>query len=119
MLGGQDDDDRHANPIAVLALVVLAPLARRCCRWRCRSREFEADRSGADLIGNGEPLAGALLKLEEAARAIPMAVQPAQASKYNVTPLTGRRVQYAHVFMTHPPTSERVVRLRARQALPG
>ncbi|MEO7442050.1 MAG: M48 family metalloprotease, partial [Acidimicrobiales bacterium] len=78
-----------------------------------RSREFEADRTGARLIGDGEPLARALLKLEQGARQIPMNVQPAQAQKYIVNPLTGRKVQFAKLFTTHPPVEERVGRLRA------
>ena len=69
-----------------------------------RSREFEADRTGARLIGDGEPLARALAKLEHGAEAIPMDVDPAQASKYIVNPLTGRKVQFANLFRTHPPT---------------
>ena len=79
-----------------------------------RSREFEADRTGAALIGNGAGLARALEKLEQGARAVPMDVQPAQATKYIVNPLTGRRVSFAKLFLTHPPTSERVARLRSQ-----
>jgi heat shock protein HtpX len=111
--GGRDDDDR-ANPIALLALMILAPLAAALLQMALsRSREFEADRSGARLIGDGEPLARALLKLESAAKQIPMDVQPAQAQKYIVNPLTGRKVQFANLFTTHPATADRVTRLRA------
>ncbi len=111
--GGGDDDD-GVNPIALIALMILAPLAAMLLQMALsRSREFEADRTGARLIGNGEPLASALLKLEQGARRIPMNVQPAQAQKYIVNPLTGRRVQFAKWFTTHPPTEERVARLRA------
>ena len=79
-----------------------------------RSREYEADRTGARLIGDGEPLARALAKLEQAAKQIPMDVQPAQASLFIVNPLTGRRVNFANMFMTHPPTEDRIRRLRER-----
>jgi heat shock protein HtpX len=79
-----------------------------------RSREYEADRTGAALIGDGEPLARALLKLESAAKQIPMDVAPAQASLFIVNPLTGRHVNFAGLFMTHPSTEERVQRLRSR-----
>ena len=114
MFGGHGDDDEGANPIALLLTALLAPLAAGLLQMALsRSREFEADRSGARLIGNGEPLARALLKLEQAARQIPMEVQPAQAQKYIVNPLTGRRVQFANLFTTHPPTAERVARLRS------
>jgi len=77
-----------------------------------RSREFEADRTGARLLGTGEPLARALAKLEQGARAVPMAVDPVQAGKYIVNPLTGRKVQFANLFTTHPPMEERIARLR-------
>ncbi len=107
-------DDRGANPLELLALAILAPLAAGLLQMALsRSREFEADRTGARLIGDGEPLARALLKLEQGARRIPMDVQPAQAQKYIVNPLTGRQVNFARLFTTHPTTEERVERLRA------
>ena len=113
MFGGHNDDDEGANPIAILLLAILAPIAAGLLQMALsRSREFEADRSGARLIGDGEPLARALLKLEQAARQIPMDVQPAQAQKYIVNPLTGRRVNFANLFTTHPPTEARVECLR-------
>ena len=115
MFGGSRDDDHGPNPIALIATAMLAPLASGLLQMALsRSREFEADRTGAALIGTGEPLARALEKLEQGARAVPMDVQPAQATKYIVNPLTGRRVSFAKLFLTHPPTAERVARLRSR-----
>lgn len=112
--GGGDDDD-GPNPIALLAGVILAPLAAGILQMAVsRSREYEADRTGARLIGDGEPLARALLKLEQAAKQIPMNVQPAQASLFIVNPLTGRKVNFAGLFTTHPSTADRVQRLRGR-----
>jgi heat shock protein HtpX len=112
--GGGRDNDRNANPFALLAFAILAPLAAALLQMALsRSREFEADRSGARLLGTGEPLARALEKLEQAAKRIPMDVDPAQATAYIVNPLTGREVQFKNLFMTHPPTEERVRRLRA------
>ncbi len=112
MFGGGDDDE-GANPIALLLMALLAPMAAGLLQMALsRSREFEADRTGARLIGDGEPLARALLKLEEGAKRIPMNVQPAQAQKYIVNPLTGRRVQFAKLFSTHPPLEDRIARLR-------
>jgi heat shock protein HtpX len=112
--GGGRDDDNGGNIFGQLALMILAPIAALLIQMALsRSREFEADRTGARLIGNGDPLARALAKLEKGARAIPMAVEPAQASKYIVNPLTGRRVQFAKMFSTHPPLEERISRLRA------
>jgi heat shock protein HtpX len=111
--GGGRDDDNNANPLALLAFSLLAPIAAMVIQMALsRSREYEADRTGARLIGDGEPLARALAKLEQGARAVPMAVDPAQASKYIVNPLTGRRVQFAKLFTTHPPMEDRIARLR-------
>ena len=111
--GGGRDDDSNANPLALLAFSLLAPIAAMVIQMAIsRSREYEADRTGARLIGDGEPLARALAKLEQGARAVPMAVDPAQASKYIVNPLTGRRVQFANLFTTHPPMEDRIARLR-------
>jgi heat shock protein HtpX len=114
--GGGRDDDEGANPIALLALVILAPIAAFLLQAALsRSREFEADRTGARLIGTGEPLARALAKLDAAARRVPMKVDPAQAQKYIINPLTGRKVNFAKLFTTHPPTEERIERLRTRE----
>jgi heat shock protein HtpX len=111
---GGDDDEGGGNPIGLLLIAILAPLAAALLQMALsRSREFEADRTGARLIGDGEPLARALLKLEEGAKRIPMNVQPAQAQKYIVNPLTGRRIQFANLFTTHPSTQDRVARLRS------
>jgi heat shock protein HtpX len=113
MFGGGGGDDDNPNPLAMLAFAILAPVAAMVIQMALsRSREYEADRTGARLIGDGEPLARALAKLEQGAKAIPMAVDPAQASKYIVNPLTGRRVQFANLFTTHPPLEDRIARLR-------
>jgi heat shock protein HtpX len=120
MFGGHRDDDEGGNPIAILLLALLAPMAAGLLQMALsRSREFEADRSGARLVGDGEPLARALLKLDQAARQIPMDVQPAQAQKYIVNPLTGRQVSFANLFTTHPPTADRVERLRQMNPAQG
>jgi heat shock protein HtpX len=114
--GGGRDGDRGGNPFGLLALAILTPVAAGFMQMALsRSREFEADRSGARLIGDGEPLARALEKLELGARRIPMDVNPAQAQAYIVNPLTGREVQFANFFRTHPSTADRVARLRARE----
>jgi len=115
MFGGSDEDS-GGNFIAILALAILAPLAAGLLQMALsRSREFEADRSGARLLHDGEPMARALEKIEASVRAIPMDVDPAQAQKYIVNPLTGRKVQFANLFTTHPPTADRIARLRARE----
>ena len=113
MFGGRDDDE-GGNPIALLATALLAPVAAGILQMALsRSRELEADRTGAELLGTGEPLARALEKLEAYAHRVPMDVAPAQAQAYIVNPLTGRRVSFANLFRTHPTTEERVRRLRS------
>jgi heat shock protein HtpX len=114
MLGG--DNEGGGNIFIVLAVSVLAYLAAMLIQMSLsRSREFEADRSGARLVHDGEPLARALEKIEASVRAIPMNVDPVQAQKYIINPLTGRKVQFANLFSTHPPTAERIARLRQRE----
>ncbi|HEX6424756.1 MAG TPA: zinc metalloprotease HtpX [Acidimicrobiales bacterium] len=109
--GGRDDDN---NPLALLAMAILAPLAAGLLQMALsRSREFEADRTGARLIGDGEPLARALQKLEAGARQIPMDIDPAHASAFIVNPLTGRKMSFGNLWRTHPTTEDRVARLRA------
>jgi heat shock protein HtpX len=113
MFGGSRDDE-GGNPLGLLAMALLAPLAAALLQMAVsRSREFEADRVGASLAGSGEPLARALEKLQLRARQIPMAVHPARASMYIVNPLSGRRVSFASWFSTHPPIEERIARLRS------
>ena len=113
MFGGGRDDDEGGNPLILLLTALLAPLAAGLLQMALsRSREFEADRTGAALLGSGESLASALEKLEVAAKRIPMDINPAQAQAYIVNPLTGRQVKFANLFRTHPTTEERIRRLR-------
>jgi heat shock protein HtpX len=108
--GGRNRDE---NVFGVLAMAILAPLAAGLLQMALsRSREYEADRSGADLIGTGEPLASALLKIEGYARQVPMDVDPAHATAYIINPFTGRKVKFANFYSSHPPTADRVERLR-------
>jgi heat shock protein HtpX len=104
---------RDRNVFGELALIILAPLAAMLLQLALsRSREFEADRSGAELIGTGEPLATALQKLDVYAQRIPADIRPEQAAAYIVNPLRGRRVSFANAFASHPPMEERIARLR-------
>jgi heat shock protein HtpX len=80
-----------------------------------RSREYEADRSGARLIGDGEPLARALAKIETSAKQIPMKIDPAHAQAFIINPLSGQKMQFANLFRTHPPTDDRIARLRSKE----
>src|SRR5918994_6914093 len=114
IFGGGDDDDGGGNIIGLLALAILAPIAAGLIQMALsRSREYQADASGAHLIGEGEPLARALQKIEAAAKRTPMNVNPAEATAYIINPLTGRKVNFANLFSSHPPTEERIARLRS------
>lgn len=100
------------NPFGLLAMAILAPIAAILLQMALsRSREFEADRSGAELIGSGDALARALEKIEAYAKQTPMQVAPEQASAYIINPFTGRQVRFSNLFRTHPPTADRVARL--------
>ena len=113
VFGGGGRDNEGGNVFGALLLAVLAPVAAFVIQMSIsRSREYEADHSGAELLGTGEPLARALEKIEAYAKQVPMNVPPAQATAYIVNPLTGRKLEFGNLFMTHPPTAERVARLR-------
>jgi heat shock protein HtpX len=113
IFGGGSRDDDGGNPIALLAMAILAPLAAGLLQVALtRSREFEADRTGARLIEDGEPLARALEKLEVGAKRIPMDIDPAHASAFIVNPLSGRKMNFGNLWRTHPSTEDRVARLR-------
>ncbi|MGA0895113.1 MAG: zinc metalloprotease HtpX [Ilumatobacteraceae bacterium] len=115
--GGRDDEDRP-NPIAMLLMSLLAPIAASLIQMAIsRSREFEADRGAAELLGTGTSLADALERIETLAARRPMMVAPAQAQAYIHNPLAefrgGRQSSMARLFSTHPSTDERIRRLRA------
>jgi heat shock protein HtpX len=110
---GGNGRNRNGNAVGALAMMILAPIAAMLLQMALsRSREFEADRSGAELLGTGEPLARALQKIDAYAKQIPMDVDPAHATAYIINPLTGRQANFANLFRTHPPTEERIARLR-------
>jgi heat shock protein HtpX len=111
--GGGRDDEGGGNILGLLAMMILAPIAAALLQMALsRSREYEADRSGAELLGDGEPLARALLKIEAYAKQVPMNVDPAHATAYIINPLTARKINFKTLFQTHPPTEDRVARLR-------
>ncbi len=107
--GGEDDSPLGA--IAALAMFLLAPIAASIIQLAIsRQREYSADATGAEICGNPESLASALLRLEQGAQAIPMQVNQASEPLYIVKPFHGGGVQA--LFSTHPPIEERVRRLR-------
>jgi len=111
---GGGDNERRANPLIAIALMILAPIAALIIQMAIsRSREYEADRSGAELAGDPESLARSLQKLESANQRIPLPVPDAQSSLFIVQPLTGGDLR--KLFSTHPPTEERIARLMAME----
>ena len=114
--GGRGDDDEEGGGVGIVGMVllaVLAPIAALLIQMAIsRSREFLADEGAARLTRKPWALAGALEKLELAAQQIPMAsANPATSHMYIVNPLAG--FSFANLFRTHPPTEERIARLRA------
>jgi heat shock protein HtpX len=107
--GGGRRDDR-GNPLVALLILILAPIAATLIQLAIsRSREYQADASGAELTGEPEGLAQALEKLAAASSRIPLPVNNAQANMFIVAPLTGQNM--AALFMTHPPIKKRIARL--------
>ncbi|MFA4885881.1 MAG: zinc metalloprotease HtpX [Desulfotomaculaceae bacterium] len=107
---GRGDDDEGGSVIGSLFLAITAPIAAMLIQMAIsRSREFQADDTGARIAGNTGGLANALVKLENAAQRVPMQVNPAASHLFIVNPLSGASM--AKLFSTHPPISERVKRL--------
>ncbi|MBL8413288.1 MAG: zinc metalloprotease HtpX [Propionivibrio sp.] len=114
IFGGRDSEGR-SNPVASIAVALLAPLAASLIQMAIsRAREFEADRGGAQICGDPHALADALARIDAYARGIPMPTadaHPATAQMMIMNPLSGGGI--ASLFSTHPATEERVARLRA------
>ncbi|HEX9462600.1 MAG TPA: zinc metalloprotease HtpX [Alphaproteobacteria bacterium] len=106
--GGRDDGrDRGNNPIALLAMIILAPIAAMLIQMAIsRSREFSADAGGAQIVGNPYGLADALRKIDAAAKRVPLDANPATAHMFIVKPFSGAGLM--SLFSSHPPTEERI-----------
>jgi heat shock protein HtpX len=110
--GGRDRDE---NPFAALLTIIFAPIAALIIQMAIsRSREFEADATGARLSGKPLALASALQKIENYAQVRPLPVNPSMAHMYIINPL--RREGIMNLFRSHPPTEERIARLQAMAA---
>ena len=110
--GGRDENGESRNPFATILVMILAPMAAALIQMAVsRSREYMADKSGGELCGNPNALAGALLKIEAFARrrVMPGATE-ATAHMFIINPFSG--VNMRQLFSTHPPTEERVRLLR-------
>jgi heat shock protein HtpX len=105
--GGRDDRRDGANPIALLATLILAPLAATVIQlWISRTREFSADAGGAQIAGNPYGLADALRKIDAVAKRVPLDANPATAHMFIVKPFSGAGL--ANLFSSHPPTEDRI-----------
>ncbi|GAA5174792.1 zinc metalloprotease HtpX [Niveibacterium umoris] len=113
--GGRDENGRPANPLVGILVALLAPLAASLIQMAIsRAREYEADRGGAEICGDPDALADALQKIDYYARGIPMPAaeaHPETGQMMIMNPLSGGGI--AGLFSTHPPTEERIRRLRA------
>lgn len=111
--GSSNDEEGGMNPIALLVVALVAPLAATIIQLAIsRAREYEADATGAALAGSGRGLANALLKLERGNEIMPsQKAQPQTAPLYIVNPLAGGGLM--SLFRTHPLTADRVRRLQA------
>ncbi len=109
--GGGGGRDREGGALSGLAMMILAPLAATLIQLAIsRSREYEADATGARITGNPQGLASALRKIDEWSKRIPMRAAPTTAHLYICQPLAGRQM-FSNLFSTHPPIQKRIARL--------
>jgi len=105
--GGRDERGGGSNPIALLAMMILAPIAALMVQMAIsRSREFAADATGAEIAGTPYGLAHALKKIEAVAKGVPMDANPATEHMFIIKPFSGGGL--TSLFSSHPPTEARV-----------
>src|SRR5712692_9007328 len=108
--GGSRDDREGANPIALLATIILAPIAAMLIQAAIsRSREYDADAGGASIAGGPHGLVSALRKIETASKQVPLDANPATAYMFIIKPFSARGL--LGLFSTHPPTDARILAL--------
>jgi heat shock protein HtpX len=112
--GGGRDDDRRGDALSALVMMIVAPLAATLIQLAIsRSREYEADATGAHITGNPQALARALDKIDKWSKRVPMQVSPSMAHMFICQPLTTGEV-FSSLFSTHPPIRKRIERLIGR-----
>jgi heat shock protein HtpX len=112
--GGGRDDDRRGGALSALAMMIVAPLAAMLIQLAIsRSREYEADATGANITGNPQGLARALEKIDKWSKRLPMQVSPSMAHMFICQPLTAGQL-FSSWFSTHPPIHKRIERLIGR-----
>jgi len=112
-MAGGNDEEGGGNPLLAIVLAIIAPIAATLIQMAIsRSREYLADRTGAELSGNPLHLASALQKLDYYSKGVPMREgNPSTAHMFIVNPFSGTSM--ARLFSTHPPAEDRIKRLRA------
>jgi len=110
--GRRDDDEGAGGMIGGILMIILAPLAAGLIQMAIsRSREYEADATGARICGNPLWLANALRKLQAGSQRVPLNANPATAHMFIVNPLRGGGL--VNLFSTHPPLEDRIARLES------
>jgi len=110
--GGREREEGGGGALAGLFTIIVAPIAAMLIQmWISRTREYQADASGAAISGNPRGLASALQKLENYSKRIPMETSPSTAHMFIMHPFTGSSIM--NLFSTHPPTQKRIQRLLA------
>jgi heat shock protein HtpX len=115
IFGGGGDRDRRGGGLSALFMLIVAPIAASLIQLAVsRSREYQADATGAHYTGNPYALASALQKLDAYSRRVPMQATPSTAHLFIIQPLLG--MNFASLFSTHPPIAKRIERLTGRPA---
>lgn len=112
--GGGGSDGRRGGALSALAMIIVAPFMAMIIQlWISRTREYEADHTGAEITGNPQALARALDKIDKWAQQVPMRVSPSMAHLFIYQPLTTHEI-FSNLFSTHPPIRKRIERLIGR-----
>jgi heat shock protein HtpX len=115
MIFGGGDRDRRGGGLSALFMLIVAPIAASLIQLAVsRSREYQADATGAHFTGNPYALASALQKLDAYSRRVPMQATPSTAHLFIIQPLLG--MNFGSLFSTHPPIAKRIERLTGRPA---
>jgi heat shock protein HtpX len=115
IFGGGGDRDRRGGGLTALFMLIVAPIAASLIQLAVsRSREYQADATGAHYTGNPYALASALQKLDAYSRRVPMQASPSTAHLFIIQPLLG--MNFGNLFSTHPPIAKRIERLTGRPA---
>jgi len=113
--GGGDRDERRGGGIGALLMLILAPIAAVLIQLAVsRSREYQADATGAHFTGNPYALASALAKLDAYSKRVPLVATPSTAHLFIIQPFLG--MNFGSLFSTHPPIAKRIERLTGRPA---